>query len=76
MNDTSYLTQREAAKFLRLSTRTLERYRIDGSGPRFVRTSRRGRILYARGELAAWAEARTFSNTSEADAADQSAAAT
>lgn len=73
MNDFSFLTQSEAAEFLRLSTRTLERFRVSGGGPRFVRTSRRGRILYSRGELQTWAEARTFSSTSEADAAEGAA---
>ena len=31
------LTQREAASVLRLSERTLERWRVSGIGPRFVR---------------------------------------
>jgi hypothetical protein len=31
------LTQREAADVLRLSQRTLERWRVQGTGPRFVR---------------------------------------
>jgi len=35
------LTQREAALALRLSERTLERWRVAGIGPRFVRLSRR-----------------------------------
>ena len=71
MNSTTYLTQAEAADYLRLSSRTLERHRVTGSGPFFCRLGTRGgRIVYARAELEAWAAARTFASTSEADAAD------
>jgi hypothetical protein len=34
---TALLTQREAATILRLSTRTLERLRVTGTGPKFIR---------------------------------------
>lgn len=62
-----YLLQAEAAQVLRLSERTLERMRVDGNGPRFVKAGRR--VLYRRTEIEAWAEARTFASTSEFDAA-------
>lgn len=67
MNTETYLTQDEAAKVLRLSNRTLERYRILGTGPRFIRAGRR--ILYRSTDLTAWTEENTFSSVSEADAA-------
>lgn len=66
-----YLTQQEAAAYLRLSPRTLERHRVAGTGAKFTRLGRR--IVYRRDELDRWAEDRTFSSTSEADAADTGA---
>jgi excisionase family DNA binding protein len=62
-----YLTQREAAEVLRLSERTLERHRLAGSGPAFVKAGRR--VLYRRADIEAWAAANTFRSTSEAGAA-------
>lgn len=67
MNTDTFLTQEEAAELLRISPRTLERYRVAGSGPRFVKAGRR--VLYRRGDLEAWTEANTFASTSEADRA-------
>lgn len=40
----AFLTQNEAAELLRISPRTLERMRLDSSGPRFVKAGRR--VLY------------------------------
>ena len=36
----SLLTQREAATLLHLSERTLERFRVSGTGPKFIRLGR------------------------------------
>ena len=58
-----YLTNAEAAQYLRLSPRTLEKHRILGTGPRFRKFGRR--VLYALTDLEAWADARTFSMTCE-----------
>ena len=63
----TFFIQMEAAEYLRLSGRTLERHRVAGTGPRFVKAGRR--VLYRRDELDRWAAARTFHSTSEADAA-------
>ena len=60
----AFLTQGEAAALLRLSGRTLERHRLSGTGPVFVRLGRR--IVYRSQDLMAWAEANTFRSTSEA----------
>jgi hypothetical protein len=38
---TALLTSREAATILRLSVRTLERWRVQGIGPRFARLPNR-----------------------------------
>jgi hypothetical protein len=61
MNQT-YLTQLEAATFLRLSERTLERWRVEGAGPRFRKFGRR--IVYAQNDLEVWADERCFQSTS------------
>ena len=73
MTDTVFLTQPETAKLLRLSERTLERYRVSGFGPRFVKAGRR--VLYRPADIEAWTDQRTFSNTAEADTASQVAMA-
>jgi len=58
-----YLTNEEAANFLRLSPRTLEKHRVLGGGPRFRKFGRR--VLYAIADLEAWADARAFEMTSD-----------
>lgn len=63
MAEAFFLTQSEAAEFLRLSPRTLERKRLDGTGPRFVKAGRR--VLYRRTDIEAWTEAHTYASTSE-----------
>ena len=67
METSVYLTQDEAAEYVRLSPRTLERHRVHGTGPRFTKAGRR--VLYKTENLEAWMEARTFGSTSEVDAA-------
>lgn len=56
------LTQRDAAMALRCSERTLERLRLTGNGPRYVKTTRR--VLYREGDLEAWVASRLTTNTS------------
>ena len=57
------LTQREAALVLRLSERTLERLRLQGGGPRFVKANRS--VRYRQADIEDWIEARVVSSTSE-----------
>jgi hypothetical protein len=57
------LTQREAALALRLSERTLERLRVTGTGPRFVKAGRS--IRYREGDLEVWIAGRVVGSTSE-----------
>jgi hypothetical protein len=57
------LTQREAALALRLSERTLERWRVQGIGPRFARFNHR--IRYRQQDLEAYITARVVGSTSE-----------
>jgi predicted DNA-binding transcriptional regulator AlpA len=60
------LTQRDAARLLRLSERTLERLRLLGNGPRYVKTTRR--VLYREADLEAWVASRLTTSTSEVGA--------
>ncbi len=63
----SLLTTAEAAEILRLSQPHLEKMRIYGRGPRFVRLGRA--IRYRRADLLAWIEASLIGSTSETDRA-------
>lgn len=60
-----YLTTEEAAEFLRLSPRTLEKQRVIGGGPRYRKFGRR--VLYAIDELEGWANQRSHEMTSDPD---------
>lgn len=62
-NRNTFLTNSEAAEFLRLSPRTLEKQRVVGGGPPFRKFGRR--VLYAQAELHEWAEGRKFDSTSQ-----------
>jgi len=66
-----YLTNDEAAEYLRLSPRTLEKQRVIGGGPG-VRQVGRPR-LYAGGDLDAWADQRSFDATSDLEYAERHA---
>jgi predicted DNA-binding transcriptional regulator AlpA len=57
------LTQREAATLLRLSERTLERLRVTGAGPRYVKAGRL--VRYREIDLEAWINSRLVVSTSE-----------
>jgi hypothetical protein len=57
------LTQRDAATALRLSERTLERLRVRGLGPKFIKLG--SRVRYRADDLEAWIDARAVGSTSE-----------
>lgn len=63
-----YLTNSEAAAYLRLSPRTLEKQRIIGGGPRFHKFGRR--VMYALTDLDAWARERSFETTLDPEYVD------
>ena len=63
------LLESEAAEELRLSVRTLQRWRVEGGGPPFVRLGRH-RIAYRRQDIERWAMARIVANTSEPGVAE------
>ncbi len=59
-NVTKHLDTREAAAWLGLSPKTLERYRVSGEGPHFHRLTR---VRYLLADLEAWASARRVSTS-------------
>ena len=71
-NGTNYINTREAAAWLNLSPRTLDRYRVSGDGPVFHRFG--GRVRYLVADLEAWASARRRASTSDDGGALGSAA--
>jgi hypothetical protein len=58
---TQLLDQREAARLLRLSVRTMERMRLLGNGPRYVKANRS--VRYRLSDLEAYIAARVVSST-------------
>lgn len=58
-----FLTTDEAAVFLRLSPRTLEKQRVLGGGPRFRKFG--ARVVYAAEDLRTWADSRAYDMTSD-----------
>lgn len=65
-----FLTTDEAAVFLRLSPRTLEKQRVLGGGPRFRKFG--ARVVYARSDLRTWADSRAYGMTSDPGFAQRS----
>jgi predicted DNA-binding transcriptional regulator AlpA len=58
-----YLTNKEAAMFLTLSPRTLDKFRVLGGGPKFRKFGRR--VTYALDDLEMWANSRICKSTSD-----------
>ena len=58
-----FLKSREAAAILRVSTRSLERYRTIGGGPAYYMFGTS--VVYAVADLADWAAARRYRNISQ-----------
>lgn len=52
---------------LRLSRRTLERMRVEGTGPRYLKAGpgKRSRVLYREADVVAWIDRFQFGSTSE-----------
>jgi predicted DNA-binding transcriptional regulator AlpA len=63
--DPVYLDNKQAAYFLKVSPRTLEKHRVRGGGPRFRKLGRR--VVYAMADLEAWANERICSDTSDSN---------
>jgi predicted DNA-binding transcriptional regulator AlpA len=57
------LNQKQAARILGLSVRTLERHRVTGTGPRYVRL---GHVIrYRQNDLQEWIDSNLRNSTSE-----------
>lgn len=57
------VTEEDAATFLSVSMRSLQRWRAEERGPPFVKLHER-RVHYRLSDLEAWVEARRFASTS------------
>jgi hypothetical protein len=60
------LNENQAAEFLGISVRTLQAWRVRGSGPPYVKIGRA--VRYRRRALVTFQEQHTVTSTSEADA--------
>ncbi len=58
-----YLRTPEAARFLSLSHRTLEKHRCYGTGPRYSKVG--GRVVYRLDDLQAWVDRGIKTSTSD-----------
>jgi len=58
-----YLRTPEAARFLGLSGRTLEKHRTYGTGPKYSKLG--GRVVYAVSDLQAWVDRGAKASTSD-----------
>jgi predicted DNA-binding transcriptional regulator AlpA len=58
-----YLRTPEAARFVGLSIRTLEKHRIYGTGPRYSKLG--GRVVYAIDDLQSWVQSAAKASTSD-----------
>ena len=66
-DDEDWLTPPKAAQLLHLKPKTLQEYRVAGTGPNFFKAGpgRNARVLYKRSDLDAWMEKFRFQSTSE-----------
>lgn len=64
-----YFNTKEAAAYLGFTPGTLENWRVNGGGPRFVRAAgkKRGPVRYVIDDLDQWMRANTFRSTTEAE---------
>ena len=57
-------TEQQAAKYLNVAVRTLQKWRCRGGGPFFIKTSAR-HVRYRQADLNAWQEEHLVRSTSE-----------
>ena len=67
-----HLRTKDAAAYIGLSKSTLEKMRVTGGGPPFIKMGKT--VVYDVTDLDAWMAERRFRSTAEADAARQAAA--
>src|SRR3546814_3120773 len=63
IKDTRYLRTKEAAHYVGLSARTLEKHRTYGTGPAYRKVG--GRVLYTLEDLRGWADRGACASTSD-----------
>lgn len=61
--ESRFLTTNQAADFLKLSPRTLEKMRITGDGPPYHKHG--SRVFYTMPEILHWSNTRTHNSTSD-----------
>lgn len=59
-----FMSCEEVANMFGLSPRTLERYRLEGTGPAYLKLGRR--VVYSKAMVLSWANAQIRHSTSEA----------
>src|SRR5207247_10268785 len=59
-----FLTEGQLADLLKVSKRSIQRWRVEGRGPRFRRHG--AAVRYALSDALAWSERHSFGSTSEA----------
>lgn len=60
------LDTKAAAPRIGVTPGTLENWRVAGTGPKFIKAGRGGKVLYDPTDIEAWKEANRFQSTSEA----------
>ncbi len=65
-NSKCLLTERNTALHISVSQKTLQNWRLQGKGPKFIRLSR-GAVRYRLSDLEEWIESNCFQSTTEAD---------
>lgn len=63
MTAETYLTTNDAAALICLSGRTLEKWRVQGQGPNYIKAGKR--VLYRQSDLLAWLDSRRRRSTSD-----------
>ncbi len=63
MTESPFLSTKQAAEYLGLSHRTLEKLRVVGGSPEYRKHGQR--VLYAREDLQAWSDERRRRSTSD-----------
>ncbi|CAL8981591.1 hypothetical protein RHODGE_RHODGE_02915 [Rhodoplanes serenus] len=64
MKPESLIPQSRLAELLAISTRTLERWRVEGSGPAYLKAGRR--VLYRSADVEQWLDGSRRLSTSDA----------
>ncbi len=59
-----FLTEKQAAAYLKFSAKALQKWRCLGGGPKFIKVSAKA-VRYRLADLLDWADKRVVSSTSE-----------